>query len=234
MRFLTALLLGAALMAGGTDKATAQGLIGYSVILVLTNTSEGPVVRQLQTSSAFDEACRASSDLLLICGEIATIEPGMPAADAMARLRLAGGELVDSAAVASGKPLLIVAEDVEGEALASSSDVPPPSRLKADLLFQKLDEDGTVNLIGCDVSRQPLAAFVQVSGGHDATANRVADFRRDAETCADALQATHEATHVLQQAIPLTPGTARSASSGNDVGLEEVTIVHEFIVRSPV
>jgi hypothetical protein len=124
----------------------------------------------------------------------------------LARLKRTGGVLVGVAGAQSGPPTTVIRADPEPLGVVGTFPAPPFQPI-VDVLIQAVSDDGAVSLVGCDVSTEPLAAFVQTRDDDGKDLLLRPDTGLDAEPCADAVQGQlllrHEASHVVQEVEPV-------------------------------
>jgi len=208
MRGIVQALVAIALLAGGTAKATAQSLVELAIIMIVTGDADqagnGPptdrvflTYHHFDTSAAFDEACAMSPDLQPVCDALASIEPGTPAARAIAVLARSGWEF------SQAWPIKFTGPQPKADANA------PPG---LDVIFTAAAEEAgssgfEVRQIGCDFSSgEGMTTLLQRAGDDDATSAAVSR-RDDRKPCVDSLQDALSAGLTVRNAVEVAlPG----------------------------
>jgi hypothetical protein len=185
---------------------------GYVSILACRRDAEaganaGPTVAFFERTEEEVAACMTKTASDAYCAAADGIADGMPCAGALAILNLGAPEFLELETVQSGKPLIIIAEDIEGESLATL--VPSRPYLPyPDIIYLLANGAGDGALVGCDFFSRPnatLTVYQQASGNNGATTLDPRDRSTEAPTCAETL------TLFASQGVPLRAKVSASS-----------------------
>jgi hypothetical protein len=200
-------------VAGPSRPSVESGAADFASMLVCDRNGETdagvaaePVVAYFERTPEELASCESGS-APDFCAAVAEIEAGMPCAKALAALYRSEPESILMESTQAGRPLLIVAEDIDGEPLSARV----PVRPQTDIVFSLGEDEST--LMGCDVLSRPgatVATFEQTPDGDGETSSVMEEAEGDG-SC------TQKLTLFLNDGIPLRSSSSVSPGANHAV-----------------